>query len=124
MNLIIPKKSQNIDLALEFALLLTNKENQLKLSKKTNVLPANKYALNDNYFKTCPLDLVEQSRCISAKQLNNLSTKDFGDKNKKLINETINKTLEEILLDTNSSLDLIKRRIYNLSLHFYNIKQN
>ena len=120
MNLIIPKKSQNIDLALEFALLLTNKENQLKLSKKTNVLPANKYALNDNYFKTCPSDLVEQSRCISAKQLDNLSANDFGDKNKKLINETINKTLEEILLNKNSSPEIIKRRIYDLSLQISN----
>ena len=116
MNLIIPKKSKNIDLALEFALLLTNKENQLALSKKTNVLPANKFALADNYFKNCSSDLVQQSRCIAAKQMNSLVEKDFGDKNKKLINETINKTLEEILLDKNSSSEDIKRRIYNLSL--------
>ena len=121
MNLIIPKKSQNKEIALKFALFLTNKENQLKLSKLTNVLPANKYALEDVYFKNCPVDLVEKSRCIGASQLNNLVIKDFGDKNKKTINETINKTLEEILLEKNSSPDVIKERIFNLVLQIKNL---
>ena len=44
MNLIIPAKSQNKELAREFAFELTNKENQLKLSHLTNVLPVNKEA--------------------------------------------------------------------------------
>ena len=99
MNLVIPKKSKNIDIAKDFAFVLTNKENQLKLSKLTNVLPANQYALNDNYFKECKEDLIEQARCISASQLNNLNTVSFGEKNKKTINETVNKTLEEIILN-------------------------
>jgi putative chitobiose transport system substrate-binding protein len=110
MNLIIPLKAQNKDLAREFAFTLTNKQNQLQLSHLTNVLPVNKEALDDNYFKNCSPDLVEQSRCISAKQLNNLNTVSFGENNKKSINEAINKKLEEILLnnfDTNKAINVL-----------------
>ena len=111
MNLIIPKKAKNKELAREFAFVLTNKENQLKLSHLTNVLPANKDALNDNYFKNCPSDIVEQSRCISAKQLKNLNTVQFLETNKKITNEAINKTLEEILLNNSE----ITKSVDNLS---------
>ncbi len=115
MNLIIPKKAQNKELALEFALLLTNKENQLELAKITNVLPANKFALKDEFFKNCSADPVDLSRCISANQLNNIEDKSFGDKNKKEINEILNKTLEEILLDKSVDESKIKSKIEILS---------
>ena len=103
MNLIIPKKSKNKAAAKEFIKLLTNKENQLKLSKATNVLSANKYALKDDYFTNCENDLVEISRCQSAKQLDNILINKVDYKNKKDLNEILNKTLEEILLDKNST---------------------
>lgn len=115
MNLIIPKKSKNIQAALDFALLLTNEENQLQLSKLTNVLPANKYALENEYFTNCSNDLVDKSRCISAKQLKNLNDKEFPDENKKTTNELINKTLEEILLKENISDNEIKNKVKTLS---------
>ena len=115
MNFIIPKKAKNKALARELAYEITNKENQLELSKLTNVLSANKEALSDDFFKQCPKDLIEASRCLSAKQLDNLVEKDFGAVNKKTINEAINKTLEEILLDKNSCPDLIEKRINSLS---------
>lgn len=124
MNLIIPKKSKNKDIALEFALLLTNEKNQLKLSKLTNVIPANKYSLQNEYFKNCTEDPVEQSRCISAKQLDNLNDKDFPDKNKKALNEAINKTLEEILLSENISENQIKEKIKLLSKTIKNLQDN
>ena len=50
MNLIIPKRAKYKDLAFEFAQTLTNKENQLEFAKITNVLPANKKALNKKWF--------------------------------------------------------------------------
>lgn len=115
MNLIIPAKSQNKNLALEFALLLTNEKNQLELAKITNVLPANKYALNNEYFSSCPSDIVEASRCISAQQLLNIEEKDFGVKNKKEINEILNKTLEEILLDNNSNKKTVGKTVEKLA---------
>ena len=122
MNLVIPSKSKNKEIAKEFALMLTNNENQMKLAQLTNVLPTNKYTLQNDYFKNCSSDLIEQARCISVKQLNNLSDKSFGNKNKKEINRLINETLEEILLHKNSSPDFIKGRINNLSLQFSIIK--
>ena len=99
MNLVIPKKAKNKDLALEFALQLTNKENQLNLSKLTSVLPVNKYALEDNYFKkTKSNDPLELARVVGASQLGNLVQKDFGYTHKKSINDIINKTLENCLI--------------------------
>ena len=123
MNLIIPKKAKHKDLALKFALMLTNEENQLELAKITNVLPSNKYALDSEYFKNCSSDLYEQSRCISAKQLDNLIEFDFDEKNKKAINEAINKTLEEILLDKNSSNFNIKNKVETLSSQVKNLQK-
>jgi len=115
MNLIIPKNSKNKELAFEFAILLTNKENQLNLAKTTNVLPANKFALENEYFKICKEDLIDKSRCESAKQLNNLSNVLFEEENKKTINEYINKTMEEILLNEKSNLKFIQEKIEKLS---------
>lgn len=123
MNLIIPKKAKHKDLALKFALMLTNEENQLELAKITNVLPANKYALDNEYFKNCSSDLYEQSRCISAKQLDNLVQFDFDEKNKKAINEAINKTLEEILLDKNIADFDIKNKVETLSKQVKNLQK-
>ncbi len=117
MNLIIPKKAKHKDLALEFALLLTNKQNQLKLAKLTNVLPANKYALEDEYFKNCSDDLVEKARCISANQLDNLQKEGFGDENKKTINEYVNRTLEEILLNKASDEKFVAVKVNKLFLN-------
>ena len=115
MNLIIPLKSKNKQMALEFIKILTEKDNQLEFAKITNVLPANKYALNNDYFKNCSSDLYEKSRCVGAKQLNNLVQKDFGDENKKLINEKINKVLEEILLNDGINQSQIKEKVEKLS---------
>lgn len=123
MNFVIPEKAKNKDAAYDFAMILLNKENQLKLSKLTNVLPANKYALENKYFKNCPDDLVEQSRCIGVKQLSNLNNKSFSEKNKKAKSEAINKTLEEILLN-NSNKDTIEKKIQTLSKELKILENN
>lgn len=98
MNFIIPKKAKNKEYAKEFINLMTDYKSQMALAKKTNVLPANKIALNDDYFKNCDSELMENARCIAAKQLNNPIKNDFGYKNKKEINDTINNYLEILLL--------------------------
>lgn len=98
MSFIIPKKAKNKELAKEFINLISDYESQMALAKKTNVLPANKIALNDDYFKNCGSELMENARCIAAKQLNNPIKNDFGYKNKKEINDTINNYLEILLL--------------------------
>ena len=114
MNLVIPNKSKNKELAREFAHILTNKQNQLELAKLTNVLPVNVYALQDEYFKKCSSDIMDTSRCISAKQLDNLSQINVEIFDKRTLNETLNKELESILLDKDSDFESIKIGINNL----------
>ena len=99
MNFVIPKEAKNKELAREFLSILLNEENQLALSKKTNVLPVNKKVLNNSYFQHCSQDLIDKSRCTAIKQLNNPSGLNFGVKNKKEINEVVNKSLEILFLN-------------------------
>lgn len=114
MNFVIPKNAKQKELAKEFALLLTNKENQLKFAKLTNTLPANIEVLFDDYFIECDDDIIEKSRCIGASQLNFLTQKDFGYNNKKAINDTLNKTLEEILLNNKISENMLELKLKKL----------
>ncbi len=114
MNFVIPKNAKQKQLAKEFALLLTNKENQLKFAKLTNTLPANIEVLFDDYFIECDDDIIEKSRCIGASQLNFLTQKDFGYNNKKAINDTLNKTLEEILLNNKISEKTLELKLQKL----------
>ncbi len=124
MNLVIPKKAQNKELAYKFALMLTGEKEQLRLAKLTNVLPSNKYTLQNEYFKNCSDDILDKSRCISVKQLDNLSYRDFGCENKKTINELLNKTLEEILLDEHATQSTIEHKIETISSRLNILQKN
>ncbi|MEL7084169.1 MAG: sugar ABC transporter substrate-binding protein [Cyanobacteria bacterium J06597_1] len=74
MNVAIPQRSPNIDLALGFATMLTNSQNQLEFSKLANTLPStiasaeNPYFSDDNFSgeASSPLD---KARVVSAQQL-------------------------------------------------------
>jgi len=115
MNFVIPTRAKNKELAREFALQLTNAPNQLEFAKLTNVLPANKAALADPYFKNCnETDLVEKARCVSVLQLNNLVEKNFGYENKKTINDTINSSVENYLLEGVEPIEKLAKEIENL----------
>ena len=115
MNLIIPKYSKNKVLAHEFAALLTDKKAQIELAKLTNVIPINEEALNDDYFSKCDTDIIAKARCESIKQLSNSGNKDFGSKNKKEINDAINKTAEKILLDNSITKAQIEKEVRALA---------
>lgn len=71
MNLVIPRETKHPDLALKFALFVTNNENQLAFARAANVLPSTLKALEDPYFKQPPANAtpVDQARVISAGQL-------------------------------------------------------
>lgn len=109
MNFVIPKKSKYPDIALNFALYFTNKTNQLKLAKMTTILPVNKDALDDEYFKTSKSPNIQDSaRIISAKQLYNLQKPISNVKNKKELNTLTANYIQEILInnkDIKYSLD-------------------
>ncbi|MGB0560354.1 MAG: ABC transporter substrate-binding protein [Spirulinaceae cyanobacterium] len=72
MNLVIPRDTDQEDLALKFALFVTNTKNQLKLSQEGNVLPSTTQAVAD-YIAALEakseLTPVEQAAKIGAEQL-------------------------------------------------------
>ncbi len=123
MNLIIPKYAKHKALAHEFAALLTDKKAQIELAKLTNVIPINEDALNDDYFSICDTDIIAKARCESIKQLSNSGNKDFGSKNKKEINDAINKTAEKILLDNSITKAQIEKEVRALAKKVSELRQ-
>lgn len=71
MNVVVPKSSQAQDLAIKFALFLTNDANQLSFSKVENSLPSRIRAAADPYFSELPKDAspLVKARIVSASQL-------------------------------------------------------
>lgn len=70
-NIVVPSQTEHEKAAVQFALFLTNAENQLEFSKLTPILPSVTKALEDPYFTDAgddaePIDFV---RIVSAEQL-------------------------------------------------------
>ncbi len=114
MNFVIPLKSSHKDEALKFALFLTNESNQLELAKLTNILAVNEHALqNDFYTKYNRDDLTAKARVISAKQLNKIKPVYRTQKGQKDINNIINASTQEILLDKASTKTVLDKAAQN-----------
>ena len=108
MNFVIPLRAKHKDEALKFALFLTNDKNQLELAKMTNVLAVNDKTLkNDFYTKYDDNDLMAKARVISAKQLNKITPTYRTQKNQKDINNIMNCAVQEILLDKDSTQNIL-----------------
>ncbi len=114
MNFVIPKRAKNKDAALEFALFLTNEENQLALAKLTNILATNEKTLqNEFYTKYNNDDLIGKARVLSAKQLYKIEPVMKNQKAQKDVNTVINTAVQMILLDdedTESILDSASKK--------------
>jgi len=111
MNFVIPEKSKNKEIALDFCLYLTNSKNQLELAKLTNILSTRDDVLNDNFYNDYTT-LNSKARSISAKQLFNLNPVIKQSQNQKEINNLINTAVQSILLnksDTKSILDTVSK---------------
>ncbi|MBR1460272.1 extracellular solute-binding protein [bacterium] len=108
MNFVIPLRAKHKEDALKFALFLTNEENQLKLAKQTNILAVNKKALNNEFYtKYDKNDLMSKARVISAKQLNKLHPTFKTQKNQKEINNLVNNAIQSILLNKDSTENIL-----------------
>lgn len=108
MNFVIPLRAKHKDEALKFALFLTNDKNQLELAKMTNVLAVNDKTLkNEFYTKYDNNDLMAKARVISAKQLNKITPTYRTQKNQKDINNIMNGAVQEILLDKDSTQNIL-----------------
>ncbi len=110
MNFVIPLRAKHKEEALKFALFLTNDKNQLELAKLTNVLATNEKTLqNDFYTKYDEKDLMAKARVISAKQLNKVQPVFRTQKGQKDINNIVNSAVQEILLDKDSTQNILNR---------------
>lgn len=71
MNLVIPRSTDQPDAALNFALYVTNPDNQLTFAKQANVLPSTVSSLEDSYFSTASDETnpAEKARVVSASQM-------------------------------------------------------
>ena len=107
MNFIIPVRAKNKKEALDFCLFLTNKENQLKLAKLTNVISTNKYALYDEFYNT-DKDLTSKARKYSAIQIKKIHPVMMKQNNQKDINLIINNAVQEILLNKGSTNNILQ----------------
>ncbi|HBH17660.1 MAG TPA: sugar ABC transporter substrate-binding protein, partial [Cyanobacteria bacterium UBA9579] len=68
---VVPIKSKHPKEAIDFALFLTNSQNQLEFCKLAPILPSTLDAINSDFFREKPnADLMDKARAISAKQLN------------------------------------------------------
>lgn len=121
MTLAIPLKSKNKNEAVKFIKFLTNNENQLEFSRITGVLPCNKHALADNYFKIYDeSDLQSKSRVLGAIQLSAPIEYPIQTIHHKKFIKLLNKTVEKILLEKTDTKELLEK----LRLDFDSLKNN
>lgn len=102
MNLAIPRNSDRPEEALDYALYITNTENQLAFAKAANVLPSTKEAV-DKYIQelatqetTTP---VEEARKISAMQLKDAEVLIPPIDNLQLLQKAIYENLQAAMLE-------------------------
>ena len=110
MNFVITLRAKHKEEALKFALFLTNDKNQLELAKLTNVLATNEETLkNEFYTKYDERDLMAKARVISAKQLNRVQPVFKTQKGQKDINNIVNSAVQEILLNKDTTQNVLNR---------------
>lgn len=108
MNFIIPVRAKHKQEALDFCLFLTNKENQLKLAKLTNVISTNKSALADQFYHS-DNDVMARARKYSAMQITRVQPVLRQKNNQKDINLLINTTVQSILLNKGETKDILEK---------------
>ena len=107
MNFVIPLRAKYKNEALDFGLYLTNKENQLELAKKTNIISTNREALSDPFYNSSE-NLMAKARSISAKQITNIQPVMRQTNNQKDINTLVNTAVQSVLLNKNSTQYILK----------------
>ena len=113
MNFVIPLRAKYKDEALDFCLFLTNEENQLKLAKMTNVISTNSKALKDDFYNDYST-LEAKARSISAKQINHIYPQLRQKANQKEINLLINTAVQSVLLDKDSTKNVLDKVVKTL----------
>ncbi len=100
MNLVIPRDTDQPEMAVKLALFVTNSQNQLAFAKAANVLPSNVKALADPYFTTAAANgtPVEQARMVSAAQMSDAQVLIPPVKNVKQLQKVLYDNLQAAML--------------------------
>ena len=110
MNFVIPLRAKHRDGAVKFAMFLTNNKNQLELAKLTNVIAVNNETLNNEFYtKYSGNDLMAKARVISAQQLNRVEPVLISSRNQKDINNLINSSVQNILLNKGNTKQILDK---------------
>lgn len=110
MNLVVPKKSKNPQIAVDFALFLTNHKNQLEFCKLAPVLPSTIETLESDFFKqTQKEDTVSLGKAISANQLKNALKPLPQLQDQKDLNEIIDLAVQQVLLNEKTPQEALKQ---------------
>jgi putative chitobiose transport system substrate-binding protein len=107
MNLVIPRTSDDPDDALQFALFITNPENQLTFAQAAHVLPSTVKSLKDyeqelNRQGTQPTATLEQGLVVSVRQLYNTEVLVPAMTNVKGLQKILYENLQAAMLGTKS----------------------
>ena len=99
MNLIVPLKSKHPKEAIDFALFLTNEENQLEFAKLAPIFPSHKHALSNEYFSQYSDNLEQKIRFIGSEGLKNSIKPIVIQKNHAMLNEIVDNMTQKVLLN-------------------------
>lgn len=109
MNVVVPRSAPRQKEAVDFALFLTNDENQLAFSKLVPVFPSTVKAASNPFFTSGVGDdpLMARARRIGAEELKLARDLTLGLKNGKARNEAVKEALESALLGKKSPQDAL-----------------
>lgn len=111
MNLVVPKKSKNPEVAVDFGLFLTNHKNQLAFCKLAPVLPSTKETIDNSYFKLSDNDKLSRARVTSAQQLKRALTPVPVMNNQKDLHEIIDFMTQSVLLKKSTPSEALNKAV-------------
>ena len=110
MNFVIPLRAEHKEQALDFALYLTNSDNQLELAKMTNVIATTNRALESGFYNDYST-LEGEARSIGAKQLKKIKPVMRQVRNQKELNTLVNTAVQRILTDGETPVQTILEKL-------------
>jgi putative chitobiose transport system substrate-binding protein len=95
MNLVVPRSSRHREMAVDFALFVTNDKNQLKFCKMVPMVPSTRAAAADSYFKQGRGEPVQDKAiAISIEQLHRARDMSLGLPHSNDLNRVMKEALE------------------------------
>ena len=110
-NMVVPKASDNIDLAIELANWVTNDANQLEFAKLVSIFPSTTEAAQDPFFCSDEESLEGRARCVQANSIDrsfdNQVRQDIKDEIRRAFGEAMlgQKSAEEALADAATTVN-------------------